>query len=241
MLNLIVIDVSSNKWKNTPWNKERIVQIEIGYTTILGNDHLRSVLINGKTLGLIALETTIMPIGSRLFASIEACDGCLYIKALDKPDNWIANIKDSEYNCLSTDIISTCWDEDDDYDRTGEARLERMENQVLPDFFYEWIIRSGLDDRYISRDIIDIYFAFIDWLYFVAKSDEFTYGDDEIQQYEDYCEQIKKNDRLMAEAADDHFNWNSEKNRIESDYGRGARIDNYGAVFDSDGEWVGME
>jgi hypothetical protein len=240
MLNFIVIDVSSNQWKNTLWSKEYIVEIEIGYTDISETDRLRSILINGKTLGLIALETIIMPIGSKLFAKIEACEGRLNIKAIDKPDNWIANIKDSKYNSFSDNFLSICWDENDDPGYKGEARIERMENEALPDFLYEWIIRSDLDCRYISRDIIDTYLAFRDWLYFVKKSDEFTYDNDAIQQYKEYCDEIERNDRLMAEAEADRFHWESEKREIEAEYGRGSRIDSFGAIFDSDGECIGM-
>jgi hypothetical protein len=192
MIEFIVVDVNHNKWKNTDWTN-RTVEIEIGYLNISDRDRLRSILINGKTLGIIALEKTVLPIGSKLFANIEACDSRLIIKVVDKPDNWITNIKNSRHNFFSDELFDICWDKNDDADQAGKARLERIKGEVSPHFFYEWIIRSGLDDSYISKEIIDSYFAFRDWLFSVKKSNEFNYGDDEIQQYKIYSNESSKN------------------------------------------------
>jgi hypothetical protein len=193
MIEFIVVDVNNNKWKNTVWTG-RVVEIEIGYLNVSDRDRIRSILINGKTLGLIALEKIVLPIGCKLFANIEVCDGRLSVKAIDKPDNWIANIKDSKCNSFSDEFLDICCQKNDNFDDSGTARLERIKDGVSPDSFYEWIIREGLDDRYISKEIIDRYLAFRDLLYTVTKSHESTYGDDEIQQYKDYSNEPKEDE-----------------------------------------------
>jgi hypothetical protein len=193
MIEFIVVDVNNNKWKNTVWTG-RVVEIEIGYLNVFKRDRIRSILINGKTLGLIALEKIVLPIGCKLFANIEVCDGRLNVKAIDKPDNWIANIKDNRCDSFSSDFFDVCCSKSDDSDRIDEARLQRIKDGISPHFFYEWIIRSGLDDKYISKEVIDRYIAFRDWLDTATKSHEFTYGNDEIQQYKDYSNELKEDE-----------------------------------------------
>ncbi len=248
MVDYTIVEISDNKWKNTVW-KSQIIPVEIGLSKYVPNYGYRhSVLINGKILGLISLGEEKLPVGSVDFASIETQEEYVKITLVDKPIDWLCDFKDSENDELSQDFLDRMgWQEDDldyyHYETEDEAlaRVSDLEDGVTPQYLYEWLIRMSISEKNIKIETIDNYLGFRYWLINTKKMSEDQYGDEEIQAYKEKCDEQIRVAKAQEEALNyaDHYLW--EKERIEDDYGRGARIDEYGAVFNDDGEWIGME
>jgi hypothetical protein len=241
-----VVEISDNKWKNTVW-KSQIIPVEIRLSKYVPNYGYRhSVLVNGKVLGLIALGEENLPVGSVDFASIETQGEYVKVKLVDKPIDWLCELKDSENDELSQDFLDSMgWQEESihyyETEDTALARLSDLEDGVTPQYFYEWLIRMGLNEKNITVETVEDYLGFRSWLIRTQKISESQYGDEEIQAYKEKCDEQRRIAKAEQEALDyaDDYLW--EKQRIEDDYGRGARIDEYGAVFNDDGECIGIE
>lgn len=264
----VVIGIKYNHWKNTVW-KGQIVEIEIDRTNIPKYKDRQLVLINGKALGMMTADQKKIPFGCKVFASLETFENHVKVRVDDRPIDWLSEFKDSQSANFSQDFLdrisqehSNKWDPDGMDPEFIHGRFDtscELEENTAPKYLYEWLIRVGLDEKNMQLEVLEKYIDFRLWLINSRKLSEDNYEDEHIKEYESYLEDLKvkqekdkedskkyyeklNEERREIDRSDRAFeDWKAEKYSSEEEYGRGSRVDEHGAVFNDDGEWIGME
>jgi hypothetical protein len=254
MTDFIVVGIKYNQWKNTIW-KNQIVEIEVDRSNVLNYENRQLVLINGKALGFTTLECKKIPFGCKVFARLETVKNHVKFVACDRPIDWLNEFQDSKINVCSKDFLCEVWEGsfllskyEDNRDINDPPLYDisdmLAQEDIRPRYLYEWLIRLGLTEEEIELEILERYRQFRSWLICNNLSED-NYGDEHIEKYDIYLEELKikrqKEQGSEEEVYQSIINWREEQDSIEAEYGRGATVDEYGAVFNDDGEWIGME
>lgn len=259
----VVIGIKYNKWNNTVW-KGQVVEIEIDRTDIPKYKDRQLVLVNGKALGMMTADQKKIPFGCKVFASLETFENCVKVRVDDRPIDWLSGFKKSKSDEFSQDFLNRIYQEEakvwNPYELDPENNIACViEENTKPRYLYEWLIRVGVSEKDIQLEILEKYVNFRSWLTGNRELSEDNYEDEHIKEYESYIEDLKvkqQKDKEDSKKYDEKLNeerreidrsdrafedWKAEKYSSEEEYGRGSRVDEHGAVFNDDGEWIGME
>jgi hypothetical protein len=238
MIELNVIGIKYNKWQRTIW-QGKVVPLEIDRSDIPKYEERSVVKIYGKVLGLLPKQQERLPIGSKVFGSLWTSNNYVKIKLVNKPIDWLTSFADNSTKYFSSEFLNSL--DDQDYENEDDYTSVRLDKNSTPIRFHEWLLRVGIDENSVNETVVRRYLNFRSWLVEICQSSEDNYGDDEFHKYKEYC--IKEEEFIKAQVeADEIFaEWEFENNRIIAEYGDGAWISEEGAVFNDDGEWIGID
>ncbi|MBN4002057.1 hypothetical protein [Nostoc sp. LPT] len=228
-MDLVIVGIKYNKWKNTVW-KGQIIPIEIDRSEAHGYQGRYTVKIYGKILGLFPKNQEKLPIGTKIFAILHTYQNHVKATLVDKPINWIFPFSEGSQDCFSSEFLSK-FD-----DMILGIDFYRFQEESSPIKFHEWLLRMGLDENSVDEKVVGQYLCFQAWLADQAQSFEDKYDDEEVEKYKEYCRQEKE----LLEAEQSLMIWEFQQEEIRRNYGENASMDEYGVIFNDDGEYIGM-
>jgi len=236
-----VIGIKYWKWQNTIW-KGIILPIEIDHPEISEYKNRHLVKIYGKGLGLIPRDQENLPIGTQVFAKLENKNNYVLVTLVDKPVGWKPFLYDGFPNIISEEAANELYDPYFAKEALGDNYFDPINLR-----FHEWIIRRGYDPDHYERledgNDSDIYkyTNFRYWLSEIHKVFENEYDDRDLKLYEEYVEREIRKQEILDRIG---WEWESEQDErmeIESQYGKGAYMDESGAVFSDEHEFLGID
>lgn len=239
-MNLYFVGIPYRKWSNTNWQGQ-IVPVEVDYSRESGYEGWYAAYVYGKELGLFRKEDKEkLPLGCRVFATLRTVGNHVEGETVDKPVDW--KFSGSQANEFLEKVFRKI---DDEWGMISE--MYKME-EVFPERFHEWMIRSGEKEEELGEDSIKSYLHFKEWLDDRAmerfSSDapktflEDQYGGKEWEAYMLYCQ-----------SEDEAYFTELEMGRLGIDcdnihaagrqFPGAATVDEDDAVFDDEGEYLG--
>ncbi|MGK7937927.1 MAG: hypothetical protein AB4206_19345 [Xenococcaceae cyanobacterium] len=220
-----IVGIRFNEWKNTCW-KGQVVPLEVIRSKIPKYEGRQAVTIYDQVLGLIPTNQEKLPIGCRVFATLNTCKNHVKAKVVDKPYDWLSPFSDDSDEYFFSDEFLSDMEDQLCYSELYSA----FTKQCSPIRFHEWLLRMGKDEKNVDSSIAYEFMHFREWIE-TEQNNHLFCGDKQIQAYKEYCKKEKEI------ASWDSLNANTD---IEEEYGRGAWMDEEGAIFDDDGECVGI-